>query len=71
MSRALEKCFVAFTTKKKVEIPDQIILLSKQVLRAECIKSTIPLGTKKKLVVGIIRRSLEMDDHSFWRHTQQ
>ena len=32
--RALEKCSVALTTKKKVEIPDQIILLSKQVLRA-------------------------------------
>ena len=34
--RALEKCSVALTTKKKkkVEISDQIILLSKQVLRA-------------------------------------
>ena len=63
--------FCGIHNQKKVEIPNQIILLSKQVLRAECIKSTIALGTKKKLVVGIIRRSLDMDDHGFWRHTQQ
>lgn len=40
------------------------------VLRAECLKFPIKLGTKGKFVMGITGWSLYLDDCGLWRHTQ-
>lgn len=58
------------STKSKVELPNQTVLLCRVVLRAGCLKFTITLGTKKKLVMGVTRGSLELGDCGLWRHIQ-